>query len=157
MAPRRRESTAPGELVWPVDESPDALDVARRNAVKHHLYAASFVHSSWFSALDDSLRGRIDLIVANPPYVGEAEADQVQLEVRKFEPRNAVFAGPTGLEVIERLIPEAHAVLAPGGWLVMEMSGTIADGVRPLLSNWSEVAIKNDLQGIARVVQAQKP
>jgi release factor glutamine methyltransferase len=96
-------------------------------------------------------------VVSNPPYVGESEEDSVQLEVRKFEPRNAVFAGPTGLEVIERLITQAHEALRPSGWLVFEISGTIADGVRRLLSGWEEVAITNDLQGIARVAAARKP
>ena len=95
-------------------------------------------------------------MVSNPPYVGESEEDSVQLEVRKFEPRNAVFAGPTGLEVIERLIPQAQTALRPGGWLVFEISGTIADRVRSLLSSWDEVAIRNDLQGIARVAIARK-
>jgi release factor glutamine methyltransferase len=80
----------------------------------------------------------------------------VQLEVRKFEPPNAVFAGPTGLEVIERLIPQAREVLRPGGWLVFEISGTIADPVHGLLSSWNRVAIRNDLQGIARVAIARK-
>ena len=95
-------------------------------------------------------------MVSNPPYVGESEEDSVQLEVKKFEPRGAVFAGPTGLEVIERLIPQAREALKPGGWLVMEISGTIADRVRGLLSGWNEVQITNDLQGIPRVVSAQK-
>ena len=80
----------------------------------------------------------------------------MQLEVRKFEPRNAVFAGPTGLEVIERLIPQARDALRPGGWLVFEISGTIADGVPPLLAGWTDVKITNDLQGIARVARARK-
>jgi release factor glutamine methyltransferase len=97
-----------------------------------------------------------DFVVSNPPYVGESEEDQVQMEVRKFEPRNAVFAGPTGLDVIERLIPQAREVLKPGGWLVMEISGTIAQRVQALLKGWSNVEITNDLQGIARVVAAQK-
>jgi len=88
--------------------------------------------------------------------VGESEEDSVQLEVRKFEPRNAVFAGPTGVEVIGRMIPQALAALAPGGWLVFEISGTIADRVRSLLLSWDEVEIRNDLQGIARVAIARK-
>jgi release factor glutamine methyltransferase len=87
--------------------------------------------------------------------VGECEADQVQLEVRKFEPRQAVFAGPTGLEVIARLIPQARDALKPGGRLVMEISGTIADGVKRLLEGWDEVRMTNDLQGIPRVVSAR--
>ena len=61
-----------------------------------------------------------------------------------------------GVEVIERLIPQAAGALRPGGWLVFEISGTIAERVRGLLSNWDEVAIKNDLQGIARVAMARK-
>ncbi|HVB71417.1 MAG TPA: HemK family protein methyltransferase, partial [Acidimicrobiales bacterium] len=56
-----------------VDQSRDALDVARRNAAKHHVASASFVRSSWFDDLDPSLAGRCDLVVANPPYVGAAE------------------------------------------------------------------------------------
>ena len=100
--------------------------------------------------------GGFDFVVSNPPYVGEDEADQVWLEVRKFEPRGAVFAGPTGLEVIERLVPQTHKALKPGGWLVMEISGTIADKVSLLLENWSTVSLIQDLQGIARVVLACK-
>jgi release factor glutamine methyltransferase len=100
--------------------------------------------------------GSFDFVVSNPPYVGESEEDSVQLEVRKYEPRNAVFAGPTGLEVIERLIPQADAVLKAGGWLIFEISGTIADQVRVLLGDWANVEIKNDLQGIARVAIAKK-
>src|SRR5207244_5303948 len=92
----------------------------------------------------------------NPAYVGESEQDQVQLGVRKFEPRKAVFAGPTGLEVIERLIPQAQAALKPGGWLVMEISGTIAEGVKRLLAQWIDVGVTNDLQGIPRVASARK-
>lgn len=80
----------------------------------------------------------------------------MQLEVRKFEPRGAVFAGATGLEVIERLIPQAEIVLKPGGWLVFEISGTIAEGVRHLLAGWRNLEIKNDLQGIARVAIAKR-
>jgi release factor glutamine methyltransferase len=86
-----------------------------------------------------------------------SEQDEVQLEVRRFEPRNAVFAGPTGLEVIEKLIPAARAALKPGGYLVMEISGTIAERVRGLLAGWQEIGIANDLQKIPRVVQARKP
>src|SRR5204863_10220542 len=86
------------------------------------------------------------LFRSNPPYVGESEEDQVQLEVRKFEPRNAVFAGTTGLEVIQRLIPQSHDLLKPGGRLVIEISGTIAEGVKDLLQGWGEVRVTEDLQ-----------
>jgi len=88
--------------------------------------------------------------------VGESEQDEVQLEVRKFEPRNAVFAGPTGLEVITRLVPQAERALKSGGWLVLEISGTIAQGVTKSLSSWADLHITPDLQGIARIARARK-
>jgi release factor glutamine methyltransferase len=144
----------PTAEICATDISPAALEVARANAVRHQLE-----HRIRFSE-NDLLKGfknnSFDFIVSNPPYVGESEEDSVQLEVRKFEPRNAVFAGPTGAEVIARLIPQAHAALKPGGWLVMEISETIAEEVKHLLRDWKEVSTRPDLQSIPRVVQAQK-
>jgi release factor glutamine methyltransferase len=81
----------------------------------------------------------------------------VQLEVRKFEPRNAVFAGASGTEVIERLIFQAGNKLKPGGRLIIEISGTIVEQVRRLMVDWDEVQIKNDLQKIPRVAIARMP
>ena len=71
--------------------------------------------------------------------------------------RSAVFAGPTGLEVIEKLIPAAGEALKPGGYLIMEISGSIDEGVRALLAGWEDTTISNDLQGIPRVAMARKP
>src|SRR5271169_4134125 len=136
------------------DISPQALEVARANAARHNLTSRIEFHQA--DLLEGFPSASFDLVVSNPPYVGESEEDSVQIEVRKFEPRSAVFAGQTGLEVIERLIPQAQTVLRPGGWLVFEISGTIADRVRNFLSGWDAVAIRNDLQGIARVAIAKK-
>jgi release factor glutamine methyltransferase len=136
------------------DTSASALEIARANAARHQFEKRIHFHQA------DLLTGvslPVDMIVSNPPYVGETEEDQVQLEVRKFEPRSAVFAGRTGIEVIERLIPQAVAALRPGGWLVLEVSGTIAGPVQRLLQAWDEVQLVPDLQGIPRVVHARKP
>jgi release factor glutamine methyltransferase len=135
------------------DISLAALEVARANAARHQLENKIQFHET--DLLEGLEPASFDFVVSNPPYVGESEQDQVQLEVRKFEPRNAVFAGPTGLEVIERLIPQAQSVLRPGGWLIMEMSGTIAEGVKNLLASWRNVQITKDLQGIPRVASVQ--
>ncbi len=144
----------PQAQIHATDISPAALEIARINAARHQLESRIQFHQT------DLLAGfendSFDFIVSNPPYVGDSEEDQVQLEVRKFEPRNAVFAGPTGVEVIARLIPQARAALKPGGWLVMEISGTIAVEVKHLLRDWKEVSIRPDLQSIPRVVQARK-
>jgi release factor glutamine methyltransferase len=144
----------PQAEIHATDISAPALEIARANAARHQLANHIQFHQTDLLA---GLSPPFDLIVSNPPYVGESEEDQVQLEVRQFEPRGAVFAGPTGLEVIERLIPQAQAALKPGSWLVMEISGSIADRVRELLKGWSEVAIKPDLQSIPRVATARNP
>ncbi|PYX82998.1 MAG: peptide chain release factor N(5)-glutamine methyltransferase [Acidobacteria bacterium] len=135
--------------------SPAALEIARANAVRHQLESRIQFHQTHL--LKGLEADSFDLVISNPPYVGESEQDQVQLEVRKFEPRSAVFAGPTGLEIIAELIPAAQEALKPGGWLIMEISGSIAEGVRQLLGTWQDVRITNDLQGIPRVASARKP
>ena len=143
----------PQAEIHATDISSTALEIARANAARHQFESRVQFHET------DLLRGlepgTFDFVVSNPPYVGESEEDQVQLEVRKFEPRQAVFAGSTGLEVIARLVPQARGALKPGGWLVMEISGTIADPVKQLLAGWGDLQISNDLQGIPRVVSAR--
>ena len=144
----------PSAAIHATDISAEALEVARANAARQELTSRITFHQT--DLLSGLPQAEFDFVVSNPPYVGESEEDSVQLDVRKLEPRNAVFAGPTGLEVIERLIPQAQRALKAGGWLVFEISGTIANGVRRLLSGWEEAAITNDLQGIARVAAARK-
>jgi len=148
----------PNAEIHATDISPAALEVARANAARHQLESRIQFHKADLLAGIESagiVRASLDFVVSNPPYVGESEEDSVQLDVRKFEPRNAVFAGATGTEIVERLIPQAGEVLKPGGWLVMEISGTIAPRVRELLSGWSDVRITNDLRGIPRVTTAR--
>jgi release factor glutamine methyltransferase len=155
----------PEAEIHATDNSPAALEIAEANAARLQLEYTSknhyppqrrlFFHDT--NLLSGLEPGILDFVVSNPPYVGLSEEDEVQLEVRKFEPRNAVFAGPTGLEVIEQLIPAARAALKPGGYLVMEISGTIAERVHTLLEGWKDVSISNDLQQIPRVALARKP
>ena len=144
----------PHAEIHATDISADALEIARANAVRHQLDRRIHFRQA---DLFEGLKRDFDFVVSNPPYVGESEEDQVQLEVRKFEPRKAVFAGPRGTEVIARLIPQARKILHPDGWLIMEISGTIAKEVRKLLDGWEEVQIKPDLQSIPRVAIAKKP
>lgn len=144
----------PNSEIHATDISPSALEVARANAARHQLdRRIRFQQTDLLAGVEAPL----DFVVSNPPYVGDTEEDQVQLEVRKFEPRTAVFAGSKGMDVIARLIPQARATLRPGGWLVFEISGTIVEEVRKLLEGWDSVQIVPDLQSIPRVVCAQKP
>ena len=145
----------PDAEIHATDVSPAALEVAEANAARLQMESrVTFYDGDLLAGLPDQT---FDFVVSNPPYVGDSEEDQVQLEVRKYEPRSAVFAGPSGVEVIARLVPAAWRALKPGGWLVMEISGTIAERVREMLSGWDEVEMTRDLQNIERVVRARKP
>ena len=144
----------PNAEIDAIEISAEALEIARANAARHQLEAR--VRFLQQDLLEDFAANGFDLVVSNPPYVGKSEEDEVQLEVRKFEPRNAVFAGQTGLEIIERLIPQAMTVLKSGGYLVMEISGTIAGAVEALLGGWDERRMIRDLQSIPRVVSVRK-
>jgi release factor glutamine methyltransferase len=144
----------PQATIDATDISASALQVAGANAARHQMQ--SRVHFHQADLMAGLPHGCYDFVVSNPPYVGESEEDAVQLEVRKFEPRNAVFAGPKGSEVIELLIPQAYIALKPGGWLVLELSATIAQDVSHLLRPWAAVCITPDLQGIPRVICAQR-
>ena len=144
----------PEAEIHAIDISPAALEIARANAAR--LQFESRIHFQEGNLLEGFSHETFDLVVSNPPYVGESEEDTVQLEVRKFEPRNAVFAGPKGTAVIESLIPQAYAALKPGGWLIMEISGAISEEVKRLLEGWDEISLKPDLQSIPRVAIARK-
>lgn len=137
-----------------VDISAEALEVARANAARLELDSrVRFQQGDLLSGFP--ARPEFDLVVSNPPYVGLAEPEKVQRQVREFEPKIAVFGGETGLEVYQRLIPEARARLRPQGWLVMEIGYSIEGQVTGMLKGWSEIRIVPDLQGIPRVVAAR--
>jgi len=115
-----------------VDESDDALVVARANALKHDLQDARFVRSSWFDDVDEALRGRIDLIVANPPYVGADEFEHLDAVLR-HEPLGAIISndsgGVVGFEDLATIIASAPGWLAAKGVLVCEHSNLHRDAV----------------------------
>ena len=143
----------PRAEIHATDLSPEALEIARANAARHQLEQRIHFHQSdLLAGVEDAA---FDYVVSNPPYIGEWEADSVEAQVRRFEPRLALFAGPSGLEVFTRLITQARRVLRPGGWLVMEMGHSGRDHVCALLKDWKEIRITNDLQGIARAVAAR--
>ena len=144
----------PRAEVHATEISPGALEIARANAARNNLqHRIEFYETDLLAGIEHDA---FDVVVSNPPYVGLAEEDQVQLEVRKFEPRVAVFAGESGLEIIHRLVPQAHEALKPGGWLVVEISGTIVEPAKKKVSGWKNVEVRPDLQSIPRVLSAQK-
>lgn len=148
----------PQAEVWAADISAPALEVARANAARLQLEErVRFVESDLLAALDEGLS--FDFVVSNPPYVGDGEEDKVQREVKMFEPRVAVFAGPDGLDTIRRMVPQALAALKPAGWLLLEIGYTQEARVLELLAGhhpWRELRSVADLQGIPRVIAARK-
>ena len=140
------------------DLSPAALDVARVNAVRNGLAERiAFVEGDLLAAPE--LAGPWDVIVSNPPYVREDEFASLPRDVREYEPRAALVAGPRGVEVIERLVAEAVGRLQPGGWLVLEAGPAVAAEVERLLAATSGLEpgpTLKDLARLPRLFQARK-
>jgi len=147
-------SELPGAQIDAVDVSSEALAVARANAERLGLHTTLEKSDLLDRYLD---YGPVfDLVISNPPYVGKSDADKLQREVREHEPHCALFGGLEGLDIYRRLVPQAHKVLKPGGWLVMEIGYSQEARIRELLKRWREVKSVPDLQGIPRVVIARK-
>ena len=142
-----------GANVWATDISRPALHVATQNA--RNLGAdVSFVECDLVSSFADA---SIDLIVSNPPYVPEGDEAGLQREVRDWEPRQALYAGPTGLEIYDRLVRDAARVLRPDGRLIMELGFGSHERVAAMFSgSWREPQVLPDLAGIPRVIAARK-
>jgi release factor glutamine methyltransferase len=135
-----------------VDLSADALVVAKQNGVA--LLPddrAAWILSDWDAALADDQR--FDLILANPPYVGENERDALQPDVRDHEPASALFAGPDGLDAYPPLLAAVARRLAPGGLALVEIGRTQAEAVSQMAETAGFSAkIHPDMTGWPRVI-----
>lgn len=148
----------PQARITAMDSSVAALDVARRNAEMHGVSGQiEFLQSDLFAALPPERR--FDFIASNPPYVSEAEFEHLARDVRDYEPRAALVAGPRGTEVIARLVPEAARRLVPGGHLLIEVSPMIHDAVQAILRGEALLEVGPTVRDAARhprVVQARR-
>ncbi|MBH0182801.1 MAG: peptide chain release factor N(5)-glutamine methyltransferase [Nitrospira sp.] len=145
-----------------VDRSPQALVVAKGNAERHAVAEKiEWMESDLLSALRErGMAGTVDIIVSNPPYIAEADWAGLQPEVREFEPRSALFSGPTGTEFHERLLRESKEFLVPGGTLVMEIGQGQCAAVRQMaehIGGYAPLRVVEDEAGIERVVIARRP
>jgi release factor glutamine methyltransferase len=152
----------PQAEVWATDVSPDALRVARANLSAIGPSAASrvrFAEGMWYEALPARLRGRLRVIVSNPPYVAEAEFAGLPAEVRDHEPTGALVAGPTGRECLEQLVAGGQGWLEPGGSLVLELAPDQAEPLRAAAESagYDAVSVHRDLAGRDRVLVARAP
>jgi release factor glutamine methyltransferase len=143
----------PQASIVATDISPAALSIAQKNA-EHNGVAGRIT----FEQCDLMPTGHIkyDMICSNPPYIATGEV--LEPQVAAFEPHTALFAGPTGLEVYQRLIPLAAAALCPGGNLLLEIGYGQSSSIESLLpaSDWLKTEFIADLQGIPRVAVTQK-
>jgi len=145
----------PNAQLLGVDQSAEALVVARSNAELNHINNVTFLQSNWFSAV---LRQRFALIVSNPPYIAEGDP-HLEAAVLAHEPYLALISGSDGLEAIRHIVHRAGEFLAPKGWLILEHGWQQASAVRQLLESagFSSVASHADLAGHLRVTEARTP
>jgi release factor glutamine methyltransferase len=140
------------------DISAAAIEVARENAAAHGV--AERIDFVVCDLLESPLAaGPWDVVASNPPYVREDEFESLPRDVRLHEPRTALVAGPTGVEVVTRLAEQAAARLSPGGWLLVEIGPSTAEAAERALAQQpalQPVATIKDLAGLPRVVQAQR-
>jgi release factor glutamine methyltransferase len=142
----------PGACVVGVDSSLAALSLARENHVRAGVNGrVDFVPGD----LLRGIRGPLDLVVSNPPYVRPAEYESLQPEIRLYEPYDALVGEGRG----EAIAHAALSVLRPGGWTVLEcgdgQAGALADGLR--LQGYEDVLVSPDLAGRDRVVEGRRP
>ncbi len=142
---------------WPdahglgTDIDPAALAVAAANAARHGVAGrAAFREADWTAGLGE----RFDLVVSNPPYIPAADVEGLSPEVRDWEPRHALTAGPTGLEAYGRIAAGLAAVLAPGGRALFEVGVGQGAAVASLLqgAGLGGTVVHRDLDGRDRVV-----
>ncbi len=139
-----------------VDLSPKALDTARDNARTHGVSARIDFVEGDFSVLPDQGR-RFALVAANPPYVTEAEFEELDIGVSAYEPQMALVAGPDGLDAVRAATAVAADVLAPEGIFLMEFGCTQGGAVGRIVrgAGFQNVRIHKDLAGLDRFVEAR--
>jgi release factor glutamine methyltransferase len=147
----------PAAEIYATEISAPALAVARENAVRNGVAdRVRFFARDLLAPVADE---QFDIVVSNPPYVPEGDRAALSVEVRDYEPTQALFAGSDGLEVYRRLIPAAFGALVSGGFVVLEIGYGQQAAIDALLagSGFIEVEFTADLQGIARVATARRP
>lgn len=141
-----------GAQVFATDISLPALAIAAQNAAR----LGAHVHPIACDLVSAIADHSVDLLVSNPPYISSADMAGLQPEVRDHEPHVALFSGPTGFEIYERLIAGAPRVLRAGGCMVLELGYNSRDRVLQLLDRrWRDVQVFADLAGIPRVVSCR--
>jgi release factor glutamine methyltransferase len=144
--------------IWITDASEDALEVARANLAGIGTRASSVkvATGDWYSALPSSLRGQVDVVVSNPPYIAEGDPE-VEDAVHRFEPHGALYSGTSGLDAIALIVRDSREWLTASGVLVVEIGYQHASSVIELAlsAGFSDVEVRCDLTGRDRFLVAR--
>ncbi|MGI9649057.1 MAG: peptide chain release factor N(5)-glutamine methyltransferase [Acidimicrobiia bacterium] len=140
----------PAARVYGTDIDPAAADLARENVAGR---GVTILVGDLYDALPFGMRGQIDLLVANPPYVGDSE--ELPAEVQDHEPSTALYAGPAGDEVLMRLAEQAFYWVKPGGWVFVEIGESQAERALELFADF-KCQILNDLAGRPRILEGHR-
>jgi release factor glutamine methyltransferase len=145
----------PSSIPIGTDVSISALRIARRNAARHRA-CVQFIQSDLLECFHP--RPCFDFIVSNPPYVALRECDTLPSEVRNYEPHGALFGGNSGMEIYDRLIPEAPPRLATGGFLLVEAGAGQSERIGRIIerAGLTLEEVIDDLQGIPRCLVGRK-
>jgi len=145
-------------LVTATDASAGALALARANAAECALAErVTFAEGRWFGAIAPD--ERYEVVVSNPPYIAESEADSLPADVREWEPAQALFSGPDGLDALREIVDDAPRHLVAGGLLALELAENRAREVAAWLDgahDWASVELLDDLSGQPRVLLARR-
>ncbi|NLY56191.1 MAG: peptide chain release factor N(5)-glutamine methyltransferase [Firmicutes bacterium] len=150
---------APQVRIWASDISAEALDVAAHNVARHGVEGQVVLSvGPYFSGVPDNLKGKLKVVVSNPPYLSEQELSETEPEVQR-EPKIALVGGQDGLAVYRRIISEAPSWLAEGGLLALEIGARQAAEIIALLAETGAFAppeVRTDYAGFDRIVLAYK-
>lgn len=151
-------SERPDARVFATEADPGAFLWAVRNRDQLGLGVEVF-EGDLFENLPGELRGTVDVVVSNPPYVSTSRRDILPIDVRNHEPERALYGGRDGMLVTTRLAEDARSWLKPGGWLVLEMGTEQQQDMMTLLTGleYDNIAIGIDLAEWPRLVVAQLP
>jgi release factor glutamine methyltransferase len=146
----------PQAQVSAIDSSAPALAIARENVEQNHLEdRIQFFEGDLLAPLAGQT---FHILASNPPYIPASDQDSLSVEVREHEPHAALFAGEDGLAIYRRLIPEAYALLVPGGWLVLEIGHGQQAAIEQLLqaNSYDGIHFVADYQSIPRVAAGRR-
>lgn len=139
-----------------VDISQEALTIAKRNAQKHGVAGRIFF---FCGNLFEPVSEQFDIIISNPPYISNEEFNGISHEIRNYEPREALIAGPEGTEFHQKLIKNGSSHLRKEGWLIMEMGNGQWKSIERLLresQKYDYIGFRYDYAGIERVAKARR-